>query len=366
MIETLEYTTSFLPQDQKGYRVSEETRTKLNNHVYKLKGQKQSRFEGQIDLAESVKNFNRNAVVATLPEGISENDFVRIQLLSYLTEVPTLSYAGIFVESAKRYDAPWLKAFTEDIWTPDELQHGDPFKAVLLGMGYSNEELERQAKETKQKVYEHYSGVTPVHLTMFGLLQEYLTDHWYRLTRPMLKNSSPQNAEEINQVRIRETLHRLWYQQLTAIQIEDNPRQFVPYIGSSLADFKLPGNYLTEELLQLQGSARAWIPKLGGEARDIEKFIVRHTFDALNENTDQLGQAILQYGTEKPNSLLTKSIINSIWLASHLPGLGPVINRVSGQAIQERNGIKVEDDNKVITLARKKTVKLLERFDLAS
>ena len=48
-----------------------------------------------------------SAVIKSLPEGLTEEDFVGILKLAMLTECATDSYAAVFQEGADKYDAPW-------------------------------------------------------------------------------------------------------------------------------------------------------------------------------------------------------------------------------------------------------------------
>ena len=208
------------------------------------------------ELREAEGTVNLRQVMSTLPEGLTESDVVDILRLSLLTECATESYAAVFEASAKRFGASWLGRFNEAVWVPDEMTHHMPFELLLLQLGYSQEQINREVKETQEKHYVHLCGITPIELSTFGMIQEYLTDNWHGLVAKMLAPSSPAAARVVNQVKKRETLHTVWYRDMTAIQIEGNP-QLLPLVAESIVQFQLPSNILTPEL---QDKTRGWMP----------------------------------------------------------------------------------------------------------
>src|SRR6185295_16803050 len=112
--------------------------------------------------------------------------------LALMTECATESYATVIRERAEMFDADWLARFNDRVWVPDELTHHAPYKYILLNLGFAESELNREIKETQEKQYVHYGGDTPVHITTFGMIQEYLTDNWHGLISNLLRDASPQ------------------------------------------------------------------------------------------------------------------------------------------------------------------------------
>ena len=164
------------------------------------------------------------AVLANLPEGVSEDDFVGILKLALLTECATESYANVISSIGNEFGATWLSRFTQRVWAPDEITHHTPYRLMLLDLGFSCEELDREIKDTQEKQYLHTGARTPVNITTFGMIQEYLTDSYHGLIAGMLRKSAPEAAHMVFRVKRRETLHAAWYRDMTAIQVESNPR----------------------------------------------------------------------------------------------------------------------------------------------
>ena len=63
---------------------------------------------------------------------------------------------------------------------------------MLMRLGFAESDLNRQIRETQEKEFVHFGGDTPVHVTTFGMVQEYLTDHWHGLVARLLQQSAPQ------------------------------------------------------------------------------------------------------------------------------------------------------------------------------
>jgi hypothetical protein len=83
------------------------------------------------------------ALLAGLPEGMTEDDLVGMLKLAMLTESATDSYAAVFADGAQRYNTPWLTRFNEKVWVPDEHTHYLPYKLMLQSLGYGEQELDQ-------------------------------------------------------------------------------------------------------------------------------------------------------------------------------------------------------------------------------
>ena len=187
------------------YKLPAEAAERLNNLV----GQIEANPGELIDLEDfeaRQRDLDMKQVVLDLREGLSEDDLAGILKLALLTECATDSYARAIGERARRFGAGWLTRFNDNVWTPDELTHSDPYKLILMNLGFSEGELDREIKETQEREFVHYGGDTPVHVTTFGMVQEYLTDNWHGLIARLLKRASPQAAYMANRIKRRETL----------------------------------------------------------------------------------------------------------------------------------------------------------------
>lgn len=131
-----------LPQEGFKYQIPERATKALNDYVLDLEQHPRGKIVGKTEFEEAARGINRKVIVASLPRALTEEDFVQIVYLALLTECATESYAQVFEESSRRFNALWLGRFTERIWVPDELGHSDPFKAILLPFGYSEAEVD--------------------------------------------------------------------------------------------------------------------------------------------------------------------------------------------------------------------------------
>lgn len=212
------------------------------------------------------------AVVESLPPQVSEEDFVGILKLAMLTECATDSYAAVFQEGAEAYDAPWLTRFNQEVWVPDEYTHATPYQFMLQSLGYSEEELQAEMRDTQDRTYEHCCGITPVELTTYGTVQELLTDNWHGLIARLLKPKAPYAAHCANLVKRRETLHTVWYRDMTAVMVEENP-ELISLVGKTLTTFQLPGTML---IPQYGGKALGWMQALDMDFTHLAKELIRN------------------------------------------------------------------------------------------
>lgn len=315
------------------YRISERAVSQLEAYVIDLEKHPRGRLVGKTHF--DYDPFDRRMLMDGLPQGFSEEQLVHVVRYSFLTEAATDSYIYVFDESDQRFGAPWLSRYSHNTWGPDEYEHADPFKLVLLKLGYSEEELDRQAKGMREKTYEHTSGDTPVHMTHYGEMQEHITDFWHGLTGFLLRKVSPRLAEGILSVKRRETLHAIWYRDLTAIQVADNP-DLRHLVVDSTARFKIPGNKLIPEL---QAGSVSLIPLMGGDLRQLERGLVRFMSGSLGDNTEYLGEAVIELLARKSENL-SLTPVRLAKRISEIPGLGRVVNLIAGQVVQEREGMK--------------------------
>ncbi len=237
-------------------------------------------------MREACDELNVRAVARNLPEQLSEEDFVGILKLAMLTECATDSYSAVFQEGARRFNAPWLARFNDNIWTPDEHTHYTPYNYMLLSLGYSDEELRREMREVQERHYAHCCGRTPVDLTAYGVIQEYLTDNWHGMISRLLREQAPFAARCVSAVKRRETLHTVWYREMTALQVEENP-EMLSMVADTIQSFQMPGTSLVP---QLGSRALEWMGKVNMDFARIARDLVRNFHEAAGamKRTGQL------------------------------------------------------------------------------
>ncbi len=267
------------------------------------------------------------AVLADLPEGLSVEDFAGILKLALLTECATESYSAVFEECAQTYNAAWIGRFTERVWTPDELTHYVPYKLILMNLGFSEAELDREVQETRDRQYVHGGGKDPVQLTTFGMIQECLTDSWHGLIGNVLAKSAPEAAFIVRRVKRRETLHAVWYRQMTAIQLGANPR-LVSEVAGEICTFDMPSVSLVPEF---QSEALRWQELMGGNWETIYRDLIRYVAEALGD-VRLLGELGLLVATaNKKLAMFPTGIAARILLP-----LGGLCHELMGEALLHR------------------------------
>jgi len=250
-----------------------------------------------IDLTEldrsSAKLDIRN-VMATLPEGITEEDFIGMLKLAMFTEAGTDSYAAVFEEGAIAHNAPWLTRFNQNVWVPDEHTHYAPYKYMLQSLGYSEEELEQGMSEVKERHYEHCCGKTPVELSTYGVIQEYLTDNWHGILSKLMKDGAPYASHCANLVKRRETLHTLWYRDMTAVMVEENP-ELLSLVADTMVGFQMPGTKLVP---QFGPRALDWMTRVNVDFDQIARDLVRNFTDAAG-SIKRTGQLLIHMAVRR-------------------------------------------------------------------
>ena len=277
------------------------------------------------------EQLNVRAVVETLPEGLSEADFAGILKLALLTECATETYGDAFAERARRFDAPWLARFNERVWVPDELTHHAPYKFILMSLGFEEAELDREIRHTQETDYTHRGGDTPVHVTTFGIVQEYLTDNWHGLIANMLRSASPNAAYMATRIKRRETLHTVWYRDMTALQVESDPR-LIKSVAEALLKFEMPGNTLVPDL---QHSVGRWMPLMHADFDRISRDLVRLIYETMSD-TRSAGALLMEIAAERGMRL---GPVSPAVLRTAIDRLGGPGYGLLGEALLERVGL---------------------------
>ncbi len=286
------------------------------------------------EMTEASEAIDVASVVAVLPDGLSREDFVDILRLAMLTECATETYADVFREGARRHDAPWLARFTDRTWVPDELTHAAPYTAMLRSLGFSEDELERDMKATQETHYDHCCGLTPVELTTYGMVQEQLTDQWHGLIAALVRPASPAAALMATRVKTRETLHTIWYREMTAIQVAADHDLLGP-VSDVIMGFEMPGAQVAPEI---QAKALRWMPHLGVDFTKVARDLVRN-FSEVAGSTRGSGELLANVAARRGYSVgpLPLRMVRAI-----LARFGGFGYEILGEAIRERVGLPFE------------------------
>lgn len=274
------------------YSMPEQTMVLLTGLVQSIE-ENPGRLLDPSAFAQTEALLDVHKVVRMLPEGLTIEDLVGIVRLAMLTESGTDLYARVFYEGAKLYEADWLQQFIQRVWAPDELTHRVPFKLILMKLGFSEAELDRDMRYVQEQQYEHCCGKTPVALTAYGIIQEYLTDNWYRLLWQLLRVSAPSTAFMVVQVKVRETLHRWWYTKMTALQIEGQP-ELLHVVAEAIVNFTMPGKKFIPE----QTRATEWLPRMGADFHGMAKDFVMH-FSEVAGTMRRRGELLVAIAAKK-------------------------------------------------------------------
>ena len=270
-------------------------------------------------------------LTASLPAGLGEEDLVGILRLALLTESATESYGAKIQQCAEDAGAAWLGRFNQRIWVPDESTHYLPYKRMLLGLGWAEETLDRDIRDTREKEYVHYGGDLPIHMTTFAMIQEFLTDTYHGLIAGLLRPTAPLAAQMVMEVKRRETLHTVWYRDMTALQIEGNP-DYVVEVAEQVSQFEMPSLSLVPELHQ-QGMR--WQQAMGVEPEKTLRQLVRCIHEALGD-VRLTGEMMVRIGASQNVQMgpISASQINGI-----LQRIGGVGYGLIGEAVLERIGL---------------------------
>lgn len=320
------------------YTIPENTHRQLEAMVDRI----EARPGRQLQPSDFEPEISAGKVLSTLPRGMSEEDFVGILKLAMLTECATDTYATEITTRARIYGAPWLERFNERVWKPDEYMHAEPFKKVLMCVGFSEEELEREMVEAQEREFEHQGGDTPVHVTTFGMIQEYMTDHYHGLISTLLKPAMPEASIMTARIKQRETLHTVWYRDMTAAQIEANP-DFIPDVAFEIAKFRLPGNSVAPDY---QKHAVRWLPMMGADFTRITRELVRLVHSTVG-SPERLGRFAFELATVRDQKFGALKPQNIEWAMNRMGGWG---YGLVGEAILEKAGCgylyKTDEDRK--------------------
>ena len=328
---------------RRAYWLSEDAAKRLDGIVERIEASASVAVD-PAELEGVHERLNIREVMADLPEGMTEDDFVGVVKLAMLTECATDSYAAVFYEGARDYNAPWLGRFTERTWVPDEYTHTAPFRSMLLSAGFEEAELDREIKQVLEKTYVHACGKTPVELTTFGMIQEFLTDHWHGLIAKLLKKHAPHASSLATRVKRRETLHYIWYKEMTAAQIEENP-DLLHLVAATGASFNMPGVSLVPEY---QLRALDWMPFMGADLDRNARVIVRSLFDIAGSPA-RAGEMLLEIAVLRGLNIGKLSAERAKAIIDRLGGRG---YGLLGEAVLECVGLPIPPETQARADAR--------------
>ncbi len=293
------------------------------------------RNPGAMIKASEVEAFTRTSSFAPafdkLPAAMSADDFIGALKLAMLTESATETYAVTIEERATTYDSPWLGRFIRDLWVPDEDLHHAPYRAMLMSAGIAEGELDREIADVRAKMLDYRSGDTPVHLTAYGMIQEYVTDNWHGLLGRSLRESVPAAAHLANRIKQRETLHTIWYRDMTALQVEANPR-LLKHVAEAAAFFEMPGKSLVPHL---EPNVPRWLDLLDNDFDRWAKEITRLLHQVCGD-TKRSGELIVRVVEARGTKVgpLPPRLVRAVF-----DRLGPHGYGLLGEALLERAGL---------------------------
>lgn len=309
------------------YRMSEAGQTKLNAYsagIIENPGQMIDprvfeQIEEQIDLAH---------LAPTLMEKIPYDDFVNALRLALLTESATDTYSVQFQEVAEQYGAGWLASFNERVWDPDEQTHRTPYYRTLVGMGCDGAELQREMRQAQERSFDKKGASDPAAITMFGTIQELITDTYHGTVAFTIKPYAPLAAHGIFLVKKREKLHTEWYRKMTGIQLEHNPELLAncAYITSH---FEMPEAQVAPHLAPYGGD---YLTMMGMDPSQVMKDLIR-VFHQLTGDVDKTGRFLMEVAAEKGYRVkgMSAKFLRSLFLQLHLTGfIGEVVLQSMG------------------------------------
>ena len=254
------------------------------------------------DLESMFENFKPEDLISH--SNVSANELIETFRLSLITESLTDQYADTYITGAKLADAEWLGEYITKFWVPDELGHADPFKNILLDFGFSQKSLDsdiKEAKETTEYLDAHESGLHPIALTTYGMLQECITDYWYELQGQFFPRTS-NTSKVISKVKGREALHTVQFRHLTALQLEADP-SLITEVIHAVNKFQMPSNHIPL-VKEIEEKTQEMIPRMNGEVITLLRRIIRHLNVALNDK-DMLGKLLAEYATSREQRFIS-------------------------------------------------------------
>ena len=262
----------------------------VSEQIPKLKMVQTKHLEGMFE------NYSPDEIVNG--SGMNSEELVQSFRLSLITESLTEEYSKTFRIGAKKYSCAWLHRYVTEFWEPDELGHADPFKNILVDFGLDQTLLEKEIKDARDQTdyfLRHSSGFHPISLTTYGMIQECITDYWYELQRGFFPGES-NTSKVLSLIKGREALHTVQFRDLTAIQIENDPK-LIEEVAFAVINFKMPANHIPI-VKGIESKTQGWIPKMNGNTTELITRVIANIQQSLNDKA-MLGRIILQYSSRE-------------------------------------------------------------------
>jgi hypothetical protein len=132
-------------------------------------------------------------------------------------------------------------------------------------------------------------------------------------------------------VKKRETLHTLWYRDMTALQVESNPR-LVNEVATEVLAFDMPGASLVPEL---QDQGERWQRLMNVDVDRVIRDLLRLVHDLLG-STRLTGEFVMKLAAEKNVAI---GPISSKQLSQAMNRLGGLGYGLVGEAILDKAGL---------------------------
>ena len=260
----------------------------VDDQISNLKTVDTKHLEGMFE------NFSPEAIV----EGSSMTpaELIESFRLSMITESLTEEYSKTFNLGASQYQSDWLGRYVSEFWEPDEMGHADPFKNILQDFGVDrsviNSEIADARSETDYFLH-HSSGLHPISLTTYGIIQECITDYWYELQRGFFPDES-NTSKILGYVKGREALHTVQFRDLTAMQIELDP-YLMEQVLFAAVNFQMPANHIPT-VKDIESKTQSLIPKMNGSVYELLIRVTQNIHESLNDKP-LLGKTILGHAS---------------------------------------------------------------------
>lgn len=96
-------------------------------------------------------------------------------------------------------------------------------------------------------------------------------------------------AYMVQRVQQREAIHATWYRDMTAIQIEENPR-LIKHMAEAYARFQMPGN---EIVPHLEAHAHEWMFAMGEDINRVKRDLLNLNNLVLHGNPELAGRLLV-------------------------------------------------------------------------
>jgi hypothetical protein len=132
-------------------------------------------------------------------------------------------------------------------------------------------------------------------------------------------------------VKRRETLHTIWYRDMTALQVEANPR-LLGHVAETLGAFEMPGKAVAP---QFETHVPEWLPAMGADFDRMTKDLIRHLYEIAGD-TRRAGALLLEVAQQRG---LRLGPVEPRYVKAALHRFGGPGFGLLGEALLERAGL---------------------------